>query len=212
MKKTLWISVLFLVVQSAFADPGTSHIIKAKIILKGKESVGYFMVWGYLYLTNDSLAYDVPKFTRQAKSWVYEDTITLYSEMFSIKDRDLTVLPVDKSVRICKNDIDKIYPLALIEHNRWVDSYTRLQSVDKEWIFGRADSEKPMIIEGDELCAYTVLFFKKPDSVTVKLLRDLELTIEKGFASGKDNSADIYPLLEELRRQKVLILTHCSPT
>src|SRR5688500_1737695 len=124
MTKTLWISVLFLVVQTAFADPGSSHILKAKIISKGDERVGYFKVWCYLYLTNDSLTYDVPKFTRQAKSWVYGDTITFYSEMFFVKDSDLTVLPVDKSIRVCKNDIGKIYPLALIEHNRWVGSYT----------------------------------------------------------------------------------------
>jgi hypothetical protein len=100
MTKIFWLSVLFIVAQNAFADPGTSHIIKAKIIFKGNERVGYFKVWGYLYLTNDSLTYDVPKFTRQAKNWVYGDTITFYSEIFFIKDRDLTILRVDKSIRV----------------------------------------------------------------------------------------------------------------
>jgi|JI102314A2RNA_FD_contig_31_8350962_length_2110_multi_4_in_0_out_0_2 hypothetical protein len=210
--KAFWIFVLFNVVQNAFADAGSSHIIKAKIIFKGKENVGYFKVWGYLYLTKDSLTYDVPKFTRQAKSWVYEDTITFYSEMFFVKDLDLTVLPVDKYIRICKNEISKIIPLSLIEHNRWVNSYTQLRSKDKEWIFGHTQSEKKMIIEGDELCTYYILYFQEPDSVTAKLVRELEFTIEKVYGSGKDNSADIDPIREQLRRYKVLILKHCSPT
>src|SRR5688572_27991469 len=67
MIKVLWLSVLLLTAQNAFGDSGTSHIIRAKIIFQGKEHVGYFKVWGYLYLTSDSLKYDVPKFTRQAK-------------------------------------------------------------------------------------------------------------------------------------------------
>lgn len=212
MKKALWMSFLLLVWQSAFADPGTAHIIKAKIVFEGKERVGYFKVWGYLYLTNDSLSYDVPKFTRQAKSWIYGDTITFYSEMFYVKHHDLAALPVDKSIRICKNAIDKIYPLALIEYNPWISSYTRLQSLDKEWVIGPTQKERQMIIERDELCTYAVLYYNEPDGVTVKLVRALEHTIEKGFASGKDSSDEIDQLIEQLRRRKVLILTHCSPS
>ena len=212
MKKVLWISVLFLLVQSAWADPGTSHIIKAKITFKGKERVGYFVVWGYLYLTNDSLSYDVPKFTQQAKRWVYGDTILFYSEMFFIKAQNLTVLPLDKSIRVYKNDISKIIPLALVEHNRWVASYTKLQSIDKEWIFGSTHSERERVIKDDALCTYSVLYFTAPDSATVKLVIDLERTIEKDFESGNDNSVEIERLIEQLRKRKVLILTHCSPT
>jgi hypothetical protein len=212
MIKALWISVLFLATQNAFADPGTSHIIKARIILQGKEHVGYFKVWGYLYLTNDSLKYDVPKFTRQAKSWVYGDTIKFYSEIISLKDHDLMIFPVDKFMSININHIKQIYPLELIGHNPWNSSYTAVRSEDKQWIFDRVKTEGEMIIESDELCTYSVLYFKEPDTVSTDLVRSLESEIKKGFASGKDNSADTAPLVEQLRKLKVMILTHCSPS
>jgi hypothetical protein len=84
--------------------------------------------------------------------------------------------------------------------------------MDKEWICGATRTERQMIIEADELCTYSVLYYNQPDSVIIKLVRDLELTIEKGIASKTDNSAEIDPLIEDLRGQKVLIMWHCSPT
>jgi hypothetical protein len=62
------------------------------------------------------------------------------------------------------------------------------------------------------LCTYSVLYFKEPDDVSTDLVRALESEIKKGFASGKDNAADVAPLIERLRKLKVLVLTHCSPT
>lgn len=210
--KALCLSILLLLSQNAFGDPGTSHIIKAKISIQGKEHVGYFKVWGYLYLTIDSLKYDVPKFTLQAKSWVYDDTIKFYSEIIFIKDRDLMIFPVDKFIRINKNHINTIYPLELIEDNRWISSQTKVRSIDKEWIFNRVRAEEKMVIEADELCTYSVLYFDKPDSKAIKLVRALESEIKKGFASGRDNSADRAPLIEKLRELKVMIVNHCSPS
>jgi hypothetical protein len=67
MLKIFCLSILLFAAPNLFGDPGSSHIIRAKMTLKGKEYVGYFKVWGYLYLTKDSLNYDPSKFTRQAK-------------------------------------------------------------------------------------------------------------------------------------------------
>ncbi|HEY5824590.1 MAG TPA: hypothetical protein VIT44_09500 [Cyclobacteriaceae bacterium] len=212
MMRALHLSILFLLVQNAFGDPGTSHIIKAKISFQGEEHVGYFQVWGYLYLTSDSIKYDVQKFTHQAKGWVYGDTINFYSEIISMKDRDLIIFPADKFMRISKKNIKAIYPQELIRHNQWNYCYTRVQAIDREWIFNCVQTEREMIIQGDDLCTYSVLYFKKPDSVSTDLVRVLESEIRKGFTSGKDNSANTTPLIDQLKKLKVLILTHCSPS
>lgn len=210
--KALCLSFLLLTAQHAFGDPGTSHIIKAKINFQGKEHVGYFKVWGYLYLTNDSLTYDVSKFTRQVKSWVYGDTIEFYSEIILLKDWDLTLFPVDKCMRVNKNQVKEIHPLELIEYNRWNSSYTPVQSTDKEWILNRVQAEGEMIVEADELCTYSVLYFKEPDSISKELVKALESDIRKGFASGRDNYTTFTQLIEQLRKLKVMIFIHCSPS
>ncbi|MEJ1239693.1 hypothetical protein WBG78_16270 [Chryseolinea sp. T2] len=212
MIRALSLSVLFLLAQNAFADVGSSHIIKAKVIFKGKEQVGYFQVWGYLYLTEDSLNYDAPEFTRKVRNWVYGDTIKFYSELIFVKDCDLTILPVDKFIRINKNDISKIYPLSLISDNQWYFSYTRLRSSDRGWVLGRVRAEQQMIVKESELCTYSVLYFSDPDSISNDLVKRLQTEVTKEFATGKENSTNIEPLLAKLRELKVVILMHCSPT
>lgn len=212
MIKVLVTVILFLTAQITFADPGTAHIIKAKITVKGKEHVGYFTVVGYLYLTKDSLSYAIPKFTQQAKSWVYGDTIAFYSEIFFIKDLDLTVRPVDKCLRVHKNDIAKIAPLELIEFNRWVWTSAPLRSTDKQWILNPVKQKAEMHIERDGLCEYSVLYFNEPDTESVNLVKELELSIRESFESNEDTSARYRPLIEKLRKRRVVILLHCSPT
>jgi hypothetical protein len=213
MGKAPCLLIFFFVVQGALADTGAAYVIKAKINFQGKEHVGYFKVWGYLYLTNDSLKYDIPKFTRQAKSWVYDDTISFYSEIILMKDRDLIIFPADKFIRVSKKLIKTIYPLELIVHDSMNSCYTKIKSKDKEWIFNPVQMEDKMImLHGDDLCRYSVLYFKKLDKVSADLVRILKLEMEKGFASGKDNSSDIAPLIEQLRELKVIMLTHCSPS
>jgi hypothetical protein len=214
MKTILAILILNLfLISEVSADPGASHILKARIKLDDKEYVGYFNVWGYLYLEKDSLTSwtkDISKFTYQVKKWIYGDSLKFYSEIIKLKDYDLVLYPTDKLTILNKNSIKEIYPLDLINCPVGMGSYSRITSSDNKWLLNTVIAEESFYIENGAACDYTVLYFNKPDSLTTKLVKAFESELQEEANLGTNRYKSWIIILDRLRDLKVIIFSNCA--
>jgi hypothetical protein len=207
------LTLLFLLTLDLSADPGTSHVLKAKIKCNDKVYIGYFNVWGYLYLHEDSLkswTKDTGKFTNHVKNWIYGDTLRLFSEIIELKDYNLILYPIDKLTKLDKNSIQDIYPIELIHTVAGQSSYSRVTSSDSIWILTDVIYKDTFYIEGGAACDFTVLYFQIPENSTRDLIKSFEKELREESRHGENRYEKWITILDELKDLRVIVFRYCS--
>ncbi|MBA6156477.1 hypothetical protein H3Z83_08130 [Tenacibaculum sp. S7007] len=215
MKKLLFLVIFFLSVKT-FADAGYAYRFYIKAEVKGKEVKGYFYHYSYDKFDVDRSFYEYLKKTihnRDINIFKEIVTVNLNSNYdFALKDSDLSFELKDL------NHIELLETLIFLPNSRLI----KLTNKEFEIINCSKVNYKFVIEEGEisffENCSYVIISLESVDSMMNRKITIEKLIKDKIKNLGglkEDNYENYYSyfkqLREELLKEKVLLISVCSP-
>jgi hypothetical protein len=218
MKKYLPLLFLVLFISVAHADvPKVFHVIKAKIKSNNKSYVTYALVVGELNHYDSLIKVykkDSKRFTEEVNRLMnHYDSISLYSQIFRVREKNLILLPKDKESKIALTEIQDI---ALMEYfpSAYAGGqvFTNVLSSDSTWVSWKiSQTEYFETVGGSGVCGFTMLYFNKPDNISKAAVKNFESIIrgreEKFIHISKE---EIDKIKEQLRKLRIVVLYHCG--
>jgi hypothetical protein len=218
MKKYLPFLFLVSFISVAHADvPKVFHVIKAKIKSNNKSYVTYALVVGELNHYDSMIRVykkDSKRFTLEVKQlMIWNDSLSLYSKIFRVKEKNLILLPKDKESKISLMEIQDI---VLIEYfpSEYAGGqvFTNVLSSDSTWVSWKVSQTENFGTTGDSgICGFTVLYFNKPDNISKAVVKTFESTIrDREEKSIRISEEEIDIIKERLRKLRIVVLYYCG--
>jgi hypothetical protein len=217
MRKLLICLPLLLFATASFADiPKIFHVIKASIKTNNKNYVSYALIIGEFAFHDDSLLHEYksnPKeFTKIIQNRRRQDnydSLSLYAQIFKIKNQDVVLLPEDRETKIAWKDVKEI---DLIEYLSGYYTgplvYSETISSDSVWLTWKVTYTEQVKDESG-MCYYTALYFNKPDTVSKRVVKAAPHMISK-FHTGELSEKERIQFRKRLRKLRIVIFGMCS--
>lgn len=218
MKKFFSFLFFVLLISVAHADePKVFHIVKVKIKSNNKSYVTYAVVLGELNQYDSMINLykkDSKRFTKEVKRLMDQyDSVSLYSQIFRVKEKSLILLPKDKGSKIALNEIED---LTLMEYLPSNDAdgrvSTNVLSSDSTWVSWKVSQTEHFGTAGTSgICGFTMLYFNKPDDISKAVVKNFE-SIMRGREdeSIRPSEEEIDKIIERLRKLRIIVLHYCS--
>ncbi len=202
MKNYLWVLlVCILTTHQSYADAGYCYCFEASVQTKNTVLKGYFEVLTYDEVGNlekKEFVKNNQTFTQFVKQYTSYDSLNLFKDRLVVGN-SMSVL-LHKLSDIAWNDVRKMTYHSVSPCFVGTSVITPLSLTDKSWVTKPPLKRETM--PESEACDYDILYYAKKD----KGIENLLIQLQK---ATKENQK-IAPLLEALKRKKVLIGLSCS--
>jgi hypothetical protein len=219
MKKYLPALLLVLTISVTHAHvPKVFHVIKAKITSDGKSYVTYALILGELDHYDSILRVykkDSKRFTSEVKQLmigIRRDSLSLYSQIFRVREKQVILLPKDKELKIPLKEIQEIVLIEYFpsEHAGGL-VFTDVLSSDSTWVSWRVSQSENFGTAGDSgICEFAILYFNKPDNISKAVVKQFELTMRRREESIRISKEEIDKIKERLRKLRIVVLNYCG--
>lgn len=216
MKKYLLYLFLVLCISAAHADvPKVFHVVKVNIKASDRSYATYALIVGELNYDDSMIRVykkDSKRFTSDVKNVIWSDSLSLYSQIFRVKEKGLVLLPRDKESKIALKEIQSIVLIEYIPSEySGGQVFTRVLSSDSTWVSWRiSQTEDFQTVGGSGICGFTMLYFNKPDDISKAAVKRFESIIRDREKSVRISEEDMNNIKERLRKLRIIVLYYCG--